>query len=149
MLFDFSCSHCSVMFAFVTQRNSGKFLDKGSMKVRQFPFQIFFRSVEPPSPADKILQRSHYLQVNTRQNCDARSRNTRTKRLKTQLHFVNHHDSLEYFRQRTLCEIASHLSYLSNDSLYLSTQLYDARQGASEVANGPKNTLINQIRTEL
>ena len=109
------------MFAFVTQRNSGKFLENGSMKVQQFPFQIFFRSIEPPSPADKILHRLHYLQVNTRQNCDARSRNTLTKRLKPQLHFVNHHDSLEYFRQPTLCEIASPLSFLSKDSLYLST----------------------------
>ena len=96
-LFDLSCCHWSVMFAFVTQRNSGKFLDNGSMKVRQFPFQIFFISLEPPGPADKILHRLHYLQVKTGQTCHARSRNPLTERLKTQLHSVNRHDSPEYF----------------------------------------------------
>ena len=126
---DLSWSHWSVMFAFVTQRNSGKFLGNGSMKVRQFPFQIFFISVKPPGPADKILHRLHYLQVKTRQTCHAKSRNPLTEWLKTQLHSVYRHDSPGYFRRSTSCEIASHLCFLSKDCLYPSTQLYGARQG--------------------
>ena len=109
----------------------------------------FHFSVEPPGPADKILHRLHYLQVKTRQTCHARSRNPLTERLKTQLHSMNCHDPPEYFRLPTSCEIASHLCFLSKDCLYPSTQLYDARQGASEVENSSKNTLINQICTEL